>query len=77
MKAIQKTMTKTKIEIGWQEQHCCVYPTFPLHLVQGKTGPEGRPGRRGEQGPPGLPGLPTLYLWKNTAEEWAAFQVRW
>ncbi|KAM6902308.1 uncharacterized protein FYW49_015931 [Xenentodon cancila] len=41
---------------------------------KGKTGLEGRPGKKGEMGPPGTPGLPTLYLWKNTAEEWAAFQ---
>ncbi|KAJ0015536.1 hypothetical protein NQD34_009156, partial [Periophthalmus magnuspinnatus] len=42
---------------------------------KGKTGPEGKPGRRGEPGPQGPAGLPTLYLWRNTAEEWAAFQV--
>ncbi|KAM7393227.1 hypothetical protein PAMA_008057 [Pampus argenteus] len=42
---------------------------------KGKTGPEGNPGRKGQPGPPGPPGLPTLYLWKNTAEEWAAFQL--
>ncbi|XP_045923675.1 collagen alpha-1(XI) chain-like [Micropterus dolomieu] len=41
---------------------------------KGNTGPEGSPGRKGEPGPPGPAGLPTLYLWKNTAEEWAAFQ---
>lgn len=38
-------------------------------------GPEGSHGRRGELGPAGPPGLPALYLWKNTLEEWAAFQV--
>lgn len=38
-------------------------------------GPEGNPGKRGEMGPPGPPGLPTFYLWKNTLEEWMAFQV--
>ncbi|XP_030197639.1 collagen alpha-2(XI) chain isoform X2 [Gadus morhua] len=41
---------------------------------KGKLGPWGQAGRRGDQGPPGPPGLPSLYLWKNTAEEWAAFQ---
>ncbi|XP_075993876.1 uncharacterized protein LOC142988564 [Genypterus blacodes] len=41
---------------------------------KGKIGPEGSPGRRGEPGPPGPAGLPTFYLWRNTAEEWAAFQ---
>lgn len=40
-------------------------------------GPVGNPGIKGERGPPGPAGLPTLYLWRNTAEEWAAFQVRW
>jgi len=44
--------------------------------AQGKIGAEGRHGKRGLRGPPGPPGLPTLYLWKNTAEEWAAFQVQ-
>ncbi|XP_041667075.1 collagen alpha-1(XI) chain-like [Cheilinus undulatus] len=41
---------------------------------KGKMGREGNPGKRGAPGPPGPAGLPTLYLWKNTAEEWAAFQ---
>ncbi|XP_077594079.1 uncharacterized protein LOC144210983 [Stigmatopora nigra] len=41
---------------------------------KGKIGFEGNPGRRGDRGPPGPPGLPTLYLWRNTAEEWEAFQ---
>lgn len=45
-------------------------------MVQGQRGPEGNRGKRGETGPPGPPGLPALYLWKNTWEEWAAFQVR-
>lgn len=45
-------------------------------LVQGQRGPEGNRGKRGEMGPPGNPGLPALYLWKNTWEEWVAFQVR-
>lgn len=35
----------------------------------------GRPGRGGNPGPPGPPGPPTLYIWRNTAEEWAYFQV--
>ncbi|TKS84164.1 Collagen alpha-1(V) chain [Collichthys lucidus] len=43
---------------------------------EGKMGPVGNPGKRGQPGPPGPAGLPTLYLWKNTAEELAAFQVR-
>lgn len=38
-------------------------------------GPKGYPGPRGNPGPPGPPGLPTLYLWRNTPEEWAAFRV--
>ncbi|TMS08329.1 Collagen alpha-4(VI) chain, partial [Larimichthys crocea] len=42
---------------------------------QGKMGPVGNPGKRGQPGPPGPAGLPTLYLWKNTAEELAAFQA--
>lgn len=46
-----------------------------LCVHQGRLGLAGRAGRRGNQGPPGPPGMPTLYLWKNTAEEWAAFQV--
>lgn len=50
---------------------------FSFDLLQGKMGPKGNPGKKGEPGPPGQAGLPTLYLWKNTAEEWAAFQVRW
>ncbi|KAK5878590.1 hypothetical protein CesoFtcFv8_023987 [Champsocephalus esox] len=41
---------------------------------KGKLGSEGRSGKRGESGPPGPPGFPTFYLWKNTAEELAAFQ---
>nr|XP_043868866.1 collagen alpha-1(XI) chain-like [Solea senegalensis] len=41
---------------------------------KGKMGLEGRPGKRGEPGPAGAAGLPTLYLWRNTGEEWAAFQ---
>ncbi|TNN82984.1 hypothetical protein EYF80_006591 [Liparis tanakae] len=41
---------------------------------KGKLGPEGRSGKTGKPGPPGPAGLPSLYLWKNTAEEWAAFQ---
>ncbi|XP_077479636.1 uncharacterized protein LOC144091290 [Stigmatopora argus] len=41
---------------------------------KGKIGLEGSSGRRGDRGPPGPPGLPTLYLWRNTAEEWDAFQ---
>lgn len=45
--------------------------------MKGKIGPEGNPGNKGERGPPGPPGLPTLYLWRNTAEEWAAFQVHY
>uniref|UniRef100_A0AAV2IZG5 Laminin G domain-containing protein n=1 Tax=Knipowitschia caucasica TaxID=637954 RepID=A0AAV2IZG5_KNICA len=40
----------------------------------GKPGPDGKPGRRGDPGLPGPAGLPTVYLWRNTAEEWAAFQ---
>ncbi|KAK0146971.1 Collagen alpha-3(V) chain [Merluccius polli] len=42
---------------------------------KGKLGPVGQGGRPGDQGPPGPPGLPSLYLWRNTAEEWAVFQV--
>lgn len=53
-----------------------MYLTSFLNLVQGQLGPEGHHGRRGELGPPGPPGFPALYLWKNTLEEWAAFQVR-
>ncbi|XP_034047688.1 collagen alpha-2(V) chain [Thalassophryne amazonica] len=41
---------------------------------KGKMGFEGRPGKKGVPGPPGPAGLPTLYLWRNTAEEWAAFR---
>lgn len=72
-----------------QKQGCSIILTMPyklicfakayhflFHLTQGKTGPEGNPGKKGEQGPPGPAGLPTLYLWRNTAEEWTAFQVR-
>lgn len=54
----------------------CNNVPLPFILSQGKTGPEGSPGKKGERGPPGPAGLPTFYLWKNTAEEWAAFQVR-
>lgn len=55
----------------------CMDLPFSFDLLQGKMGPKGNPGKTGEPGPPGQAGLPTLYLWKNTAEEWAAFQVRW
>ncbi|KAL2099503.1 hypothetical protein ACEWY4_003897 [Coilia grayii] len=41
---------------------------------RGALGPEGRQGCQGEPGPPGPPGLPTLYLWRNTEEDWAAFR---
>ncbi|KAL2092225.1 hypothetical protein ACEWY4_012023 [Coilia grayii] len=41
---------------------------------KGSMGPVGRDGMRGEPGPMGFPGLPTLYLWRNTAEDWAAFR---
>ncbi|MEQ2197181.1 hypothetical protein XENOCAPTIV_024850, partial [Xenoophorus captivus] len=41
---------------------------------KGEKGPKGRPGKMGEPGPPGAPGLPTFYMWRNTAEEWAAFK---
>uniref|UniRef100_A0A3B3H4T1 Laminin G domain-containing protein n=1 Tax=Oryzias latipes TaxID=8090 RepID=A0A3B3H4T1_ORYLA len=41
---------------------------------KGKTGDEGRRGKPGVPGPPGPPGLPTFYLWRNTAEDWTAFQ---
>ncbi|KAM4532152.1 uncharacterized protein V3H82_026012 [Fundulus diaphanus] len=41
---------------------------------KGEKGLRGRPGKTGEPGPPGPPGLPTFYLWRNTAEEWAAFK---
>ncbi|KAK2818894.1 hypothetical protein Q5P01_024455 [Channa striata] len=43
---------------------------------KGKIGPEGSPGKKGEQGRPGPAGLPRFYLWKNTADEWAAFQIK-
>ncbi|XP_076127452.1 uncharacterized protein LOC143106860 [Alosa pseudoharengus] len=41
---------------------------------KGSLGPVGRDGMRGEPGPPGFPGLPSLYLWRNTPEDWAAFR---
>lgn len=46
--------------------------TFP----KGSRGERGREGPRGNPGPPGPAGLPSLYLWRNTQEEWAAFMVR-
>ncbi|XP_031427050.2 collagen alpha-1(V) chain-like [Clupea harengus] len=42
---------------------------------KGSQGPVGRVGLRGEPGPPGFPGLPSLYLWRNTPEDWAAFRL--
>ncbi|KAG7279260.1 hypothetical protein CRUP_033196 [Coryphaenoides rupestris] len=50
--------------------------TLACLVLKGRLGLAGRAGRRGDQGPPGPPGMPTLYLWKNTAEEWAAFQLK-
>ncbi|XP_034547473.1 collagen alpha-1(XI) chain-like [Notolabrus celidotus] len=41
---------------------------------QGSQGLPGLDGWRGDQGPPGPPGLPTLYLWRNTEEDWTAFR---
>lgn len=46
--------------------------TFP----KGSRGERGREGPRGNPGPPGPAGLPSLYLWRNTQEEWAAFMVQ-
>ncbi|KAK0139727.1 Collagen alpha-1(XXI) chain [Merluccius polli] len=43
---------------------------------KGSQGFPGLEGRRGEPGPPGPPGLPTLYLSRNTKDDWAAFSVR-
>ncbi|XP_053466801.1 scavenger receptor class A member 3-like [Ictalurus furcatus] len=40
---------------------------------KGSRGERGREGPRGNPGPPGPAGLPSLYLWRNTQEEWAAF----
>ncbi|XP_066569337.1 collagen alpha-1(XI) chain-like [Amia ocellicauda] len=48
------------------------YPGFKgdkgIRGIMGRTGPTGQPG------PPGPAGLPSLYLWRNTEEEWAAFR---
>ncbi|KAF5901014.1 collagen alpha-1(I) chain-like isoform X1, partial [Clarias magur] len=40
---------------------------------KGSLGERGRDGPRGNPGPPGPAGLPSLYLWRNTQEEWASF----
>ncbi|KAM8761452.1 uncharacterized protein AB9X84_009134 [Acanthopagrus schlegelii] len=41
---------------------------------KGSHGIQGLNGRKGDPGPPGPPGLPTLYLWRNSEEDWAAFR---
>nr|XP_046242088.1 collagen alpha-1(XI) chain-like [Scatophagus argus] len=41
---------------------------------KGSQGIPGMDGRRGDPGPPGHPGLPTLYLWRNSEEDWTAFR---
>ncbi|XP_035514783.1 collagen alpha-1(XI) chain [Morone saxatilis] len=41
---------------------------------RGSQGNRGLNGRRGNPGPPGPPGLPTLYLWRNSEEDWTAFR---
>lgn len=56
--------------------YCIHVYNLKKKMIQGQRGPEGNRGKRGEMGPPGPPGFPSLYLWKNTLEEWAAFQVR-
>nr|XP_023694232.1 collagen alpha-1(XVII) chain-like [Paramormyrops kingsleyae] len=43
---------------------------------KGDKGPEGDEGRNGDPGPPGPAGMPTLYLWRNTMDEWAAFRAQ-
>ncbi|CAB1434715.1 unnamed protein product [Pleuronectes platessa] len=51
-----------------------------LHIVwtanteDGSQGIPGLVGRRGEPGPLGHPGLPTLYLWRNSEDDWMAFR---
>ncbi|TSV94898.1 Collagen alpha-1(XXVII) chain B [Bagarius yarrelli] len=40
---------------------------------KGSRGERGRDGPQGSPGPPGPAGLPSLYLWRNTQEDWAAF----
>ncbi|XP_051551945.1 collagen alpha-1(XXIV) chain-like [Myxocyprinus asiaticus] len=41
---------------------------------KGSPGVRGADGPRGMTGSPGPPGLPTLYLWRNTEEDWTAFR---
>ncbi|XP_031672200.1 collagen alpha-1(XI) chain [Oncorhynchus kisutch] len=41
----------------------------------GSQGVRGQEGRRGETGLPGPPGLPTLYLWRNSQEDWTDFRA--
>uniref|UniRef100_A0AAY4CW64 Laminin G domain-containing protein n=2 Tax=Denticeps clupeoides TaxID=299321 RepID=A0AAY4CW64_9TELE len=41
---------------------------------KGALGPEGHMGRPGAPGAHGPPGLPTIYLWRNTEEDWADFR---
>ncbi|KAG7456372.1 hypothetical protein JOB18_023506, partial [Solea senegalensis] len=41
---------------------------------KGSRGVSGMDGRRGDPGPPGPPGLPTLYLWRNSEDDWVAFR---
>ncbi|KAM7416838.1 hypothetical protein PAMA_018758 [Pampus argenteus] len=42
---------------------------------RGSQGIRGLDGKRGDPGPPGPPGLPTLYLWRNSEEDWTAYRV--
>ncbi|KAI7795610.1 putative collagen alpha-1I chain-like [Triplophysa rosa] len=57
------------------EPGCPGSPGYPgARGDKGAIGSQGRPGHPGAPGPPGPPGLPTLYLWRNTPDEWAALQ---
>nr|XP_029134563.1 collagen alpha-1(I) chain-like [Labrus bergylta] len=52
----------------------CAPLRYTSEVVPGIQGLPGLDGRRGDPGPPGPPGLPTLYLWKNSEEDWTAFR---